>query len=77
MPEPMWSYGKFEACVAHFNANPPIGGQVELDFTAEEIQHVQDQAAHYDCTLDVFLTAVMACFENRASSSREQQGSMI
>lgn len=63
MPEPVWSYGKFEACVAHFKANPPIGGQVELDFTEEEIQRVRDHATRYDCTVDVFLTAVVACFE--------------
>lgn len=57
-----FSYFNFEECVAHFKAHPPVGGRVELDFTAEEIQAVRDHAERYGCTMDVFLSAVVACF---------------
>lgn len=57
-----FSYFNFEECVAHFKAHPPVGGQVELDFAAEEIQRVRDHATHYGCTIDSFLAAVVACF---------------
>lgn len=62
--ESAFSYFNFEECVAHFKAHPPVGGTVELDFSEEEIQRVRDHAARYDCTLDVFLAAVVTCFMN-------------
>lgn len=57
-----FSYFNFEACVAHFKAHPPVGCRVELDFTAEETQRVRDHAERYGCTMDVFFSAVVACF---------------
>lgn len=62
-----FSYYDFEGCIAHFKANPPTGATVELDFSPEKIQSLQDKAARYDCTLDVFLVAVIACFVTELS----------
>ncbi|UDF37905.1 UNVERIFIED_ORG: hypothetical protein LHJ69_24180 (plasmid) [Shinella sp. XGS7] len=59
----------FEECIAHFKANPPVGGRVELDFTAEEIQRVRDHAARYDCTTDSFLAAVLTFFQSELECS--------
>ncbi len=57
-----FSHFEFEACLAHFKANPPVGGRVDLEFTEAEIQNVRDHAERYGCTMDVFLSAVVACF---------------
>ncbi len=54
----------FEECIAHFKANPPVGGRMDLDFTAEEIQRVRDHAERYGCTVDSFLAAVLTCFQS-------------
>ncbi len=56
-----FSYFDFEEAIAHFKAHPPVGGEVELDLTDDEIRHIRAKAAQYDCTVDVFLTAVVAC----------------
>ncbi len=56
-----FSYSDFEGAIAHFKAHPPVGGKVELDFNDDEIRHIHAKAAQYDCTVDVFLTAVVAC----------------
>lgn len=72
----VFSYFNFEECVAHFKAHPPVGGTVELDFSDEEIQQVRDHAARYDCTLDVFLTAVMECFMTEMQR-RERQAAEV
>lgn len=57
-----FSYFDFEGAIAYFKAHPPVGGEVELDLTDDEIQNIKDKAAQYGCTIDVFLTAVMECF---------------
>ncbi|WP_117193808.1 hypothetical protein [Rhizobium terrae] len=57
-----FAFVEFEECVAYFKAHPPAGERVELDFSEEELQRVRDHAAHYGCSIDVFLAAVMACF---------------
>ncbi|MCW0207557.1 MAG: hypothetical protein OJK14_10695 [Achromobacter sp.] len=61
-PARPFSFDDFEGCVAHFKANPPEGGKVELEFSEEEIQHIREKAAQYECTVDIFLTAVVGCF---------------
>lgn len=58
----VFCYFDFEGAIAHFKAHPPVGGEVELDLTEDEIQNIRDKAARYDCTVDVFLTAVLECF---------------
>lgn len=71
IPPRPFSFADFEGCVAHFKAHPPQGGAVDLDFSDEEIRHVRDQSAKYDCTADVFLTAVMACFVSDLQRRRD------
>lgn len=57
-----FSYFDFEDVIAHFKAHPPVGGEVELDWSEDEIQNIKDRGAQYGCTVDVFLAAVMECF---------------
>ena len=59
---PQFTFSKFEECIAYYKANPPIGGKVELDFTDEELIYIENKTHQYDCSPDIFLSAVLACF---------------
>ena len=58
------TFSEFDECIQHFKDNPPAGAEMELDFSAEEIEDLKRKATEYGCTVDAFLNAVLACFMN-------------
>lgn len=59
-PEVPVSFSSFESCLAYFKVNPPEGCTMDVELPSEEARFIRDQAALHECTVDIFIGAIIA-----------------
>ena len=52
-------FHSIDDCIAHFQAMPPDGENIEIELESDMISYLEDRAKHFGCTAELVISAIL------------------